>query len=158
MVHPRDRQPMSGHADEANEAFVARLDQRFERTAFAQRGLPLDHVDEVVQLDQVDLIDAEPVERAADLLVRAGAVALPGLRREEEAVAMLRQPGREPQLRFAIGRGRVDVVDAVLEQQLQRGVRLGLCEGIAAPPRRRSCACFRGQCSRMALFRSLGEP
>ena len=89
-MHPRHRQAVAGDADEADEALVARLDGRFERAAFAQRGLPLDHVDEVVQLDQVDVVDAEPVERAADLLARAGAVALAGLRREEEPVAVLR--------------------------------------------------------------------
>ncbi len=83
-VHPRHRQAVAGDADEADEALVARLDGRLERAAFAQRGLPLDHVDEVVQLDQVDVVDAEAVERAADLLARAVAVALAGLRREEE--------------------------------------------------------------------------
>ena len=99
---------------------------RFERTAFAQRELPVDHVDEVVQLDQVDLVDAEPVERAANLFARSGAVALAGLRREEETVAMLREPRREPQLRVAVRRGDVDVVDAVLEQQLEHRIGLGL--------------------------------
>jgi hypothetical protein len=37
-----------------------------------------------VQLEQVDAVDAEAVERAADLLARAGAVTLTGLRREEK--------------------------------------------------------------------------
>ena len=122
-MHPRHRQAVAGDADEADETLVARLDGRFERAAFAQRSLPLDHVDEVVQLEQVDAIDAEPVERAADLLARAGAVALPGLRREEEPVAVLAQPRREPQLRVAVRRSGVDVIDAVLEQQLERADR-----------------------------------
>ena len=95
-------QAVPGDADEADEALVARLDGRFERTAFAQRGFPLDHVDEVVQLEQVDVVDAEAVERAANLLVRAGSVALPGLRRDEEMVAVLREPRRKPQLRVAV--------------------------------------------------------
>ena len=102
----RDREPVAGHADEAHEALVARLDRRLERAAGAQRGLPLDHVDEVVQLDQVDLVDAEPVERAADLLACAGAVALAGLGREEELLAVLRQPGRDPQLGVAVATRR----------------------------------------------------
>ena len=88
QVHPRDCQAVAGDADEADEALVARLDGCFERAALAQRGLPLDHVDEVVQLQQVDAIDAEAFERAADLLARACAVALAGLGREEEPVAM----------------------------------------------------------------------
>ena len=41
---------------------------------------------------------------------------------------MLRQPRREPQLRVAVRRSGVDVVDAVLEQQLERRVGLGLRE------------------------------
>ena len=53
---------MAGDADEADETLVARLDGSFERPAFAQRGLPLDRIDEVVQLEQVDVVDAEAVE------------------------------------------------------------------------------------------------
>ena len=127
-MHLRHRQAVAGDADEADETLVASLDRGFERAALAQRGLPLDHVDEVVQLEQVDAIDAEPVERAANLLARAGAVALPGLRREEEPVAVPAQPRSEPQLRVAVRRCRVDVIDAVLEQELERGIGLGLTE------------------------------
>ena len=115
-MHPRHCQAVAGDADEADETFVACLDGRFERTAFAQRSLPLDHVDEVVELEQIDAFDTEPVERAANLLARAGAVSLPGLRREEEPVAVLAQPRREPQLRVAVRRSGVDVIDAVLEE------------------------------------------
>ena len=61
-----------------------------------------------------------------DLVTRRGAVALSGLRRQEEAVAVLREPRRESQLRLAVRRGSVDVVDVVLEQQLERAVRLRL--------------------------------
>ena len=157
-MHPGDREAVAGDADEADEALVARLDGGLERAAFAQRGLPLDHVDEVVQLQQVDVVDAEAVERAADLLARARAVALAGLRGEEEPVAVLRQPRCEPQLRVAVRRGRVDVVDAVLEQQLERAVGLGLRDGRRAPRRRRACACSRGRCFRTAPVRSRPEP
>ena len=75
---------MAGDADEADEALVARLDRRFERAALAQCGLPLDHVDQVVQLEQIDVVDSEAVEGAADLLAGSGPIALPGLRRQEE--------------------------------------------------------------------------
>ena len=37
-----------------------------------------------MQLDQVDVVDAEAVERAVDLFARGRALALAGLRREEE--------------------------------------------------------------------------
>ena len=39
---------------------------------------------------------------------------------------MLGEPRREAQLRVAVGRGGVDVVDAVLERKLERLVGLGL--------------------------------
>ena len=35
MVHPRDRQPMAGHADEPYEPLVARLDGSFESAVLA---------------------------------------------------------------------------------------------------------------------------
>jgi hypothetical protein len=127
-VHPRDGQAVPGDADEAHEAFLAGFDRGLQRAAFAQRELPLDHVDEVVQLDQVDVVDAEPLERAADLLARALVLTLPCFRRDEEPSGILRQPRCEPQLRITVRRGDVDVVDAVLEQELERRIRLGLRE------------------------------
>src|SRR5206468_7581387 len=126
-VHSRHGQPVTGDADETDEALVARLDRCFERAALAQRGLPLDRIDEVVQLEQVDAVDAEAVERAADFLARARAIALAGLCRQEETVAMLRQQRGKPELGVAVRRRGVDVVDAVLEELLERAVRLGLC-------------------------------
>ena len=125
-MHPRDGEAVPGDADEPDKALVARFDGGFERAPFAQRGLPLDHVDEVVQLQQVDVIDAEAFERAVNLLASAGSVALPGLRGDEEPVAVLLQPRREPQLGAAVRGSGIDVVDAVLEQQLKRLVGLGL--------------------------------
>ena len=127
-MHPRDGKPVPGHADEANQSLVAGLDRRLERAALAQGGLPLDHVDEIVQLDQVDVVDAEAHERAANLLARAGVVALSSLCREKEAPRITLQPGREPQLGVAVRGGRIDVVDAVLEQHRKRRIRLGLGE------------------------------
>ena len=109
--------PMNAH-----QALAAGLDRRLQRAAAAQRDVPLDHVDEVVELDRVDVVDAEPLERAVDLLLGLRVGALAGLGREEELV--LRQPRGDPQLRVAVGGGDVDVVDAVLEQQLERAVRV----------------------------------
>ena len=53
---------------------------------------------------------------------RVGALA--GLGGQEELV--LAQPGGDAQLRVAVAGGDVDVVDAVLEQQLERAVGVGL--------------------------------
>src|SRR6185436_6703434 len=68
----------------------------------------------------------EPIERAADLLARGGVRALPGLRGEEELVVAL-EPVGDAEFRIPIAEGDVDVVDAVLEDHLERaiGVRLG---------------------------------
>jgi len=52
-----------------------------------------------VELDEVDVIDAQSLERRADLIAGAAIGALARLRGEEEAVsATAAQPRREPQL------------------------------------------------------------
>ena len=81
---------------------------------------------EAVQLDQVDLVDAHPLERAADLVVRRRVAALGRLRCQEELRPMLAEPGRETQLRLAVARGSVDVVHPVLDEQGERLVCLTL--------------------------------
>jgi hypothetical protein len=50
-----------------------------------------------VELDEIDHVDAEPLQRAMQLLLRR-VVALVDLRREEEAAGVALQPGRDPQL------------------------------------------------------------
>src|SRR4029079_1642623 len=119
QVHPRHRQPVPGDADEADKALASGLDCRLERTALAQCGFPFDHVDEVVQLNQVDLVDAEAVKRAPDLFASSRVRSLAGLRREEYLVAVVLEPRRQPQLRVSVRRSRVDVVNAALEKQLE---------------------------------------
>ena len=56
----------------------------------------------------------------------------PGLRREEEPVAVLRAARARAAAPSRRRRGRVDVVDAVLEQQLERAVGLGLRDAPSA--------------------------
>src|SRR5207247_7120528 len=90
-MHFRDGEPMPCDADEADESFVTCLHGGVERSAFPQSELPFDHVDQVVQLEQIDAIDAETIERSANLLARPRVVALFGLRGEEEPVAMASQ-------------------------------------------------------------------
>ncbi len=71
-------------SDEANEPFLACLDSRFERAILAKCGFPLDDVDQVVQLQQVDVVDAQALERAVELLLRALVVARVRLGGDEE--------------------------------------------------------------------------
>ena len=132
---------MTGDADEADEPLVACLDRRLERAARPERRLPLALVDEVVQLEQVDTVGLEQLERAPDLLACGPVLALAGLGREEEVRAVLAHPRPDPELGVAVARSRVDVVDAVLEQELERAVRLvlrGLAERGCAEQRPRA--------------------
>jgi hypothetical protein len=55
---------VAGHPDEADDPLVTRLHRRLERAVGGERELPVDHVDEVVELDEIDHVDAEPLERA----------------------------------------------------------------------------------------------
>ena len=71
-----------------------------------------------MQLEEIDPVDAETIERAADLLTGAGVVALPGLGGEEEVPWLPSQPGRDPELRVTVAGGCVDVIHAVLAQRL----------------------------------------
>jgi hypothetical protein len=73
-----------------------------------------------VQLKEVDVIDAQPFERAVELLLRALVVACVRLGGDEECSRMLLEPRRDPQLGVAVRGGGVDVIDTVLEEQLQR--------------------------------------
>ena len=75
---------MPGDADGADEPLLARFDRGLQRTVLAQGELPLDDVDQVVQLQQVDVVDAQPVERAMELLLRALVVTRVRLGRDEE--------------------------------------------------------------------------
>ena len=72
---------------------------------------------------------------------RASAALLAGLGGEEEVLAVTRHPGRDTQLRVAVPRRRVDVVDAVTQQHFQRAVCLVLtCPGKRGRPEQRDCA------------------
>src|SRR6476646_1971545 len=95
--------------------------------------LPLILVDQVVQLDQVDVVRAQPLERLLDLRVRGVASALAGLRGQEDLVAVVLEPRREPELRIAVAGGRVDVIDPVAGDQLEG--RIGLLLGDRAEGR-----------------------
>src|SRR5947208_1185853 len=95
-VTARHLEPVSGHPDEAREAGVPRLDGRAEGAVLAHRDVPFVLVDEVMQLDEIDVVDAQTAERQPDLVTRLGVRAPAGLRCEEEPVAAFAlQPGRD---------------------------------------------------------------
>ena len=71
-------------------------------------------------------VDAEPLERAMEVLACLARGARAGLGRQEEVLAVAVHPCPDAQLGVAVPGGRVDVVDAVTQQHLERavGVRL----------------------------------
>src|SRR4029077_5418784 len=126
-VPPRALESVAGDADEAREAGVPRLDGGAERAVLPHRDVPLLLVDEVVQLQEVDVVDAKTPKRVADLVARLGVGALTGLCREEETVAAFTlEPRRDVQLRIAVAGGRVEVVQVVAEHELEGSVGLSL--------------------------------
>jgi hypothetical protein len=60
-----------------------------EAVSNAQGELPLDDVDQVVQLQEVDVVDAQPIERELELLLRSRVVPLTRLGGDEERFRML---------------------------------------------------------------------
>ena len=59
----RDRDAVARHPDEADQALILRTDDSLEDAAGSEGCLPLRLVDEVMQLNQVNVIGAEPFER-----------------------------------------------------------------------------------------------
>jgi hypothetical protein len=94
-----------------------------------------------VQLDQVEPLGAQPLQRAPDLVPRLPVAALAGLGREEEISSVTIHPRSNPKLGIAVGGCRVDVVDAVLEQEVEHaigGALVDLAECCAAEDHRRA--------------------
>src|SRR6202158_3804904 len=110
-MHPGALAAGPGDSDKPDQALRARFAKRLERSARAERGLPFLLVDKIVQLDQVDLIDAQPFQRSMQARARALISTIAGLGREEEATPMLAHPWSDPQLRFAVRGCGVDMGD-----------------------------------------------
>src|SRR5207244_6494348 len=77
----------------------------------------------------IAVVHTQPVEREPDLVARLGVGALAGLGREEEAVAPFPlQPRRDVELRIAVARRRIEVVQVVAEHELEGAVGFGLSD------------------------------
>ena len=115
---------MTGDTDEAHQAGIARLDRRAKGTVGSERCLPLRLVHEVVQLDEIDVIRTEPLERAADLVAGLGVRPPARFRRDEEAFAPgTLEPRRDAQLGVAVAGRGIDVIHAVTLEQLEHSIR-----------------------------------
>src|SRR5271154_1887801 len=113
---------MAGNADESHQSVSPRLDQCFERATRSQSGSPFILGCEVVHLDQIDLIDPQPLERAMETVARALIGAVAGFGGEKKPLAMLAHPRADAQFRLAIRRGGVEMIDAVFEEHLEHAV------------------------------------
>ena len=103
-MHPGDAVAVAGHADVAHEPLVAGRGQRLHRAAGREGDLPLVGLDEVVQLDEVDVVDLQSLERALELGAGGVAAPLAGLRGQEEARPVLGHPRPDAQLGVAVRR------------------------------------------------------
>ena len=90
-VHAGDPEAVTRDADVAGQALVPGREQRLECAARTDGDLPLVRLDEVVELDQVDVVDAHPLEGPFEFGPRPVTRALARLGREEDLVAMARR-------------------------------------------------------------------
>ena len=97
-VHGRDGPAVTGHADEANQPLLARLDDCLQRAARTHRLVPVVRMPERVQLDQVDLIDTQPFERAMDVLAGLRRAPRSSFGRQEKILAVPCHPRADAQL------------------------------------------------------------
>src|ERR1700737_4464225 len=109
----RDLRAVPGYADVSHQALLTCLDARVECTPRAEGGIPLDRVGEVMELNEIDPIHAQALERKMDLALRRVIRATSRLGGEEKAIAVRFQPGRKPQLSVAVPRGPIDVMPPV---------------------------------------------
>src|SRR4030095_13946488 len=87
-VHGGDGPAMAGHADEARQALLARLDQSLQRAARAHGLVPVARVPKRVQLDHIHVVYPQPVERSVEVLAGLLSLAHAGLGGEEEVLTV----------------------------------------------------------------------
>ena len=75
-----------------------------------------------MELQKINAIGAQPLQRAPDLRLRALETPLVGLGRQEEGVTVPVHPRSDPEFGVAISGCRIDVVHAVLEQQVEHPI------------------------------------
>ena len=76
-----------------------------------------------MQLPEVDVVDAQPVQGPVQLLPGSRCGALVALGGQEEPARFALQPRPDAYLRLAVGRGHVQMVHPVGEQDVQGLVR-----------------------------------
>ena len=150
---PAMRSSVPGDADEAHEPLVAGPDEGLQRAAGPDRHLPLVGLDQVVQLDQVDPVDPEALERPLEAGPSVVAVAVAGLGGEEEGVAVGGQPRGQAQFGVPVVRRGVEVVDPN-SRRTSNTPSAGSDRSVRGRRRRRGPGCSGGRSARMAVLRS----
>ena len=118
-----DLAAVAGDTDPADEALLPGFNGGLERPARAQGDVPLDRIGQGVQLPQVDMVDAHPVQGPVQLLAGPGRGALVTLGGQEEPARFTLQPRPDTHLRLAVARGHVQVVHPMGQQDIQGLVR-----------------------------------
>ena len=98
-----DAQSVAGHPDVAGQPLVPGRGERLDGAPGREGNPVLLGFDQVVELDQVDVVDAQSGQRALQLGPGAVTGPLTGLGGQEHLVAVLREERGEPQLGVTIG-------------------------------------------------------
>lgn len=129
-IEDEPRVAVTRQAHVVDQPLLFGLAKRRERPVVARDLVQLLVVLEPVHLIQVDRVDAEPVQRLVELAPRALVGSLLGLTAEEDLLAVLAELRSELQLRVAVRRRHVEVVDAVVEDVFDQLVRALLFEPV----------------------------
>jgi hypothetical protein len=121
-MHRGRLHPVPGDADRGDEPFLTSADRTLERSAGRRPPVEIVEGPDGVELDQVNSRYLQPFDRATDAVVRLGCRWVPSLGREEDPIADPRHPRSEPQLRVAVVRRRVEVIDARMQRELDRPI------------------------------------
>ncbi len=117
---------MAGNTKEAHQALLLRLNKGLQSSTRSHGNFPLIRLDEHMHLPQVDMIRSQQIEGTMEMLLCFLVGPLFGFGGQEKVVAVALYPGAEQLLGGAIAVGSVDMVDAILKQQLHRTVGFGL--------------------------------
>ena len=117
-----------GDTDRSYQTLLFGFDGRIDGAARAQRCVPLNGVNEVMQLPQVHIINAHALQGAVQFLFCLLCCTGTSFRCYKELRAVLGKPWGDAQFCISVACRAVYVIDPIALQYLQRAVRLLLCD------------------------------
>ena len=96
-MHRWDVGAMPCYPDMSNQSFIPGLNQRLQRTAVAHRDIPLIRLRQIMHLNQVNVIDAEPFQRLMQLIPGFIKSAMPGFCGQKEVLPARFEKRGQPQ-------------------------------------------------------------